>query len=206
MTIKLTEKQKIKVQTPADVYPIMQQVLLREGKLQRGQEYFWVIGLNNRGRILFVELISLGSNNRANVNPPEVFRMAIYKLATTMILVHNHPSGELTPSVSDKDLTDHLLKVGKFINIEVLDHLVISETDYYSFAEAGIMTELRAKPSYRILDKEEEQLINFVAEREKELAEIKRATEIAKRMKKEGYSDEMIKKLTKLGLREIKKL
>ena len=72
--------------------------MLRENKIGRNQEHFWVIGLDNQNKILFIELVGLGAVNRVGANPPDVFRMGIYKLAVGMILVHNHPSGNLKPS------------------------------------------------------------------------------------------------------------
>ena len=124
MNVRLSQEQKIKLLNSDAVYSIMQQILLRENKIRRNQEHFWVVGLDNQNKILFIELIGLGQVNRVEANPPDVFRMGIYKLAVSMILVHNHPSGNITPSQADKDFTDRMLKVGKLININVLDHLV----------------------------------------------------------------------------------
>ena len=70
--------------------------MLRENKIRRNQELFWVVGLDNSNKILFVELVSLGSVNTTPINHPEIFRMAIYKMAVKIILMHNHPSGEMT--------------------------------------------------------------------------------------------------------------
>ena len=122
MNVRLSKDQKIKVLYADDLYSIMQQILMRENKIRRNQEHFWVVGLDNQNKILFIELIGLGRVNRVGANPPDVFRMGIYKLAVSMVLVHNHPSGNLEPSQADKDFTDRLLKVGQLINIEVLDH------------------------------------------------------------------------------------
>src|SRR5689334_23076879 len=119
MNVKLSEAQKkAAITSSAGIAPIMQQILKRENKLGRNQEHFWVVGLNNANKILFIELIGLGRQNRVNANPPDVFRMAIYKLAIKLILVHNHPSGELKPSQADRLFTDRILKVGEIINID----------------------------------------------------------------------------------------
>ncbi len=104
MNVRLTEEQKKRVLNAYDVYSVMQQILLRQNKIRRAQEHFWVVGLKADNTILFVELISIGAQNYAHVNPPDVFRMGIYKLAVRMILVHNHPSGNLNISASDRDL------------------------------------------------------------------------------------------------------
>jgi len=181
----------------------MQQVLLRENKIRRNQEHFWVVGLDNANKILFIELISLGAVNRVNVNPPDVFRMGIYKLAVKMILAHNHPSGNITPSESDKKLTDKLLKVGKLINIEVIDHLIISEEKYTSLADNGILKELQNSGAFEIVDKEKKDLEEWRIKTEKEYS-VK--IEIAKKMVSDGVDIETIKKYTGLTKWDIRKL
>ncbi|MEP2510515.1 MAG: JAB domain-containing protein [Reichenbachiella sp.] len=104
MNVRLAKDQKIKVLNTQDIWQVMQQVLLRENKIRRNQEHFWIVGLDNSQKILFIELIGLGAVNRVNANPPDVFRMGIYKLAVRMILVHNHPSGTLELSNDDPQL------------------------------------------------------------------------------------------------------
>ena len=139
----------------------MQQVLLRENKIRRNQEHFWVIGLDTKSKLLFVELVSLGATNRVQVNPPEVFRMAIYKLAVNMILVHNHPSGSIDPSDADKDFTERMIKTGQLLKIDVVDHLVISEKKFFSFGDEGLIDELKKSARYEILEVEEESVKKF---------------------------------------------
>ncbi|MAU16167.1 MAG: DNA repair protein [Muricauda sp.] len=203
MNVRLTKEQKIKVLNSEDIYAIMQQVLLRENKIRRNQEHFWVVGLNHNNKILFVELIGLGASNRVNADPPDVFRMAIYKLANKLILVHNHPSG--THEVTDADITftDHMLKVGKLIKVEVLDHLVITETHYTSFADQGVMDELQKNGLFEIMGPERQELEQFKLETEKKRARKEELLKVAKRMKGEGLTDDVIKKVTGLGLKEI---
>lgn len=203
MNVRLTKDQKIQVLNSADIYAIMQQVLLRENKIRRNQEHFWVVGLNHNNKILFVELIGLGASNRVNADPPDVFRMAIYKLASKLILVHNHPSG--THEVTDADITftDHMLKVGKLIKVEVLDHLVITETHYTSFADQGVMDELQKSGLFEIMGPEKQELEQFKIDTEKKRAEKEKAISIAKSLKASGMSDEDIKKHTGLSLKVI---
>ncbi len=150
MNVRLTKEQKIKILNSEDVYKVMQQVLLRENKIRRSQEHFWVVGLDTPNKILFVELISLGASNSMQVDPKEIFRMAIYKMAVSMILIHNHPSGELSPSEADKDMTDRLIKSGELLGIQVIDHLIISEKHYLSFDREGLMEELRSSDKYKL--------------------------------------------------------
>lgn len=206
MNVRLTQEQKIRILNSDDVYKVMQQVLLRENKIRRNQEHFWIIGLDNKNKILFIELVSLGAVNRVMVNPPEIFRMAIYKMAVKMILVHNHPSGETEPSKADLDLTDRMMKTGELIKIEVVDHLVISEDKYYSFANTGVMSQLKKTGKYEILDKEKAEARKWKAEFEKEQAVKDSNLMIAKKMKDKGYDADTIKELTGLTKWDIRKL
>lgn len=185
----------------------MQQVLLRENKIRRHQEHFWVVGLDNENKTLFVELVSLGAANSVSVAPPEVFRMGIYKLAVRMILVHNHPSGNLSPSDSDLDFTDKMLKAGRMINIEVIDHLIISDAGFLSFEDSGQMDQLRHSGNYELVDKKEgDRLQKFKLDMEREKGEYDKAINIAKKMKAKGYDEKDIKELTGLKLGEIRGL
>ncbi len=175
----------------------MQLVLLRESKIRRNQEHFWVVGPDNAHKILFIELVSLGAVNRVQIAPPEVFRMAIYKLAMRMILVHNHPSGELKPSRADLDFTDRMIKSGRIINIEVLDHLVILEEGFTSFADEGPMDELRDSGMYELVDREKALLLEQL---KVDKARLEEKQALAKKLKKEGMDEDFIKKMT--GLRK----
>lgn len=206
MNVRLTEEQKIRILNSEDIFKVMQQILLRENKIRRNQEHFWVVGLDNKNKILFIELISLGAVNSVQVSPPEVFRMAIYKMAVRMILIHNHPSGSTEPSSPDKDLTDRMIKTGQLINIEVIDHLIISEKDYLSFVDEGIFDELKKTGRYEILDAEKASMRQWKEEMEREKAIKNNNLEIAKKMKEDGIDNDTIKKYTGLTKWDIKKL
>jgi DNA repair protein RadC len=182
----------------------MQQILLRQNKIRRAQEHFWVAGLKADNSIFFVELISIGAQNYAHVSPPDVFRMEIYKLAVRMILVHNHPSGNLKVSASDKDITDRLLKVGKMINIEVIDHLIITESGFTSFKDKGIMDALRKSGLYEIQDRESDQMKEMKLEYERKNAKREGKLDVARKMKADGFDNNTIKKYTGLYIRDIK--
>jgi len=203
MNVRLSKEQKIQIVNSSDIYKVMQQVLLRENKIRRNQEHFWVVGLDNNNTILFIELVALGAVNRVNANPPDVFRMGIYKLAVKMILVHNHPSGNITPSKTDTNFTDKMLKVGKLINIEVIEHLIISEKEYTSFADMGIIKELQNSGAFEIVDKEKKDLEQWRIKTEQERS-IK--LEIAKSLKNQGIEIDTIKKATGLTKWDIRKL
>lgn len=206
MHVRLSAEQKIKILNSTDVYAVMQQVLLRENKIRRGQEHFWVVGLNNANKILFIELVSLGASNRVGIDPPEVFRMAIYKLATKIVLVHNHPSGEIKPSNDDIHFTDRMLKSGQMLRIEVIDHLIITDKKYASFGDLGIMEQVRNSGFYELLDNEKVRLQEFKAEMELKKAQKSKSLDIAKKMKEDGMDIDTIKKYTGLNKWEIKKL
>jgi len=155
MEVKLTKKQRIEVSGSKDIFLIMRQILRRENKVGRSREHFWVIGLNNASRILYIELMSLGSFNEATVNPGDVFQLAIHKLAVKVVLVHNHPSGNVKPSDEDKDLTDHMIQAGKFLSRVVVDHLIISENSYYSSIDSGLFAVLKKSKKWVLRYKEE---------------------------------------------------
>nr|VFJ66623.1 MAG: DNA repair protein RadC [Candidatus Kentron sp. DK] len=154
MNIKLTAQEKIQVINGEDLFAIMQKILLRENKIDRDKEHLWIVGLAADNRILFIELVVLGGVTSATVKPMETFRVAVLKNAVSAILVHNHTSRDLTPSDADKDLTDHLIQVGRILNIPVFDHIIITTEDFLSFQYQGLMDELRRSlkwvPPYEI--------------------------------------------------------
>lgn len=207
MNVRLTKDQKIKVANSEDVYSIMQQVLLRENKISRKQEHFWIIGLDNKNSILFIELLALGQHNRLNITPSDTFRMAIYKLATKAILVHNHPSGGLEIPKEDREATDYLYKAGSFLKIEVIDHLVITETEYYSFDEEGLMDQIKSSGAWELIDTTKTDLVQMKAEIAAEKAAKKEKIQLAKKLLAlNTMSPEEIRKLTGLSIREMNKV
>lgn len=132
MQVRLTKEQKIKIANSEDVYTIMRAVLMRQNRLHRQKEYFWVMGLNTANDIMYIELATIGTLNKNNVDPVEIFSFAVQKKCKRVILVHNHPSGNLTPSSDDIHLTHFLKTGGEYLKIEVLDHLIISEEGFKS--------------------------------------------------------------------------
>ena len=97
------------------------------------QEVFTVILLDSKNRYLGEETVALGSLNQSIVHPREVFRPAIQRAAASVILVHNHPSGDPGPSDEDVRVTQRLVEAGKLIGIRVLDHIIVGEGRYFSF-------------------------------------------------------------------------
>jgi len=206
MNVKLSTAQKKKPMGHDGIAEVMQGVLKRENKMGRAQEHFWIVGLNNANKILFAELLALGRHNRIIINPPETFRMAIYKLAVKAVLVHNHPGAELQPSQEDIDLTDHLAKAGEFLKIDVLDHIIITEDSYFSFRAAGIMDSIMNSPAWRLVKKETKEMEELKKQIELDMQKRNWANDMAKKLKDKGMPEDTIKELTGLKLSVIRKL
>lgn len=201
MNVRLTEEQKIKILNADDLYKVMQQVLLRENKIDRNKEHFWIVCLATNNQILLIELISLGTVNQTLVEPMEVFSFALQKRAVKIIMVHNHPSGELSPSQTDIELTDKMLAIGKFINVPVTDHLIITEKSYYSFADSGMLAKIARDTEYDLTFTQIELL-----KKQLDKAELRKAKEMAKKMLDKKYAIEEIAEITGLSREQIEGL
>ena len=206
MNIRLTESQKIQVLCSDDIYSIMQRVLLRENKIDSNREHLWTISLDNAHKVLNIELVSLGTINKTLVEPMEVFSIPLQKRAVKIIIVYNHPSGEIKPSDADKDITDRLIQVGLIMNVPVLDHLIITEKTFFSFLDSGLLEQLanstKYVPEYELKRRYHEQ----IKEIEQKKGGKEKAKEIARTMKKEGYETEDIMKLTGLPKATVNRL
>lgn len=108
---------------------------LRHRAIERDREEFIVIPLDAKNRVLGFHTVSVGSLTASIVHPREVFKVAILANAVAVILVHNHPSGDPTPSEEDRRVTSRLKAAGEELGIPVLDHLVIGDEGYHSFAD-----------------------------------------------------------------------
>jgi len=117
---------------PADVYEY-----LRDGLKNRDREFFVVLLLNQKNLPLGVNLVSIGDLAGSIVHPREVFKPAIAASAARIIVAHNHPSGDPTPSREDEAITKTLVQSGDLLGIKVVDHLIIGDDNYYSFGESG---------------------------------------------------------------------
>lgn len=103
------------------------------------KEHFVCLFLNTKNHVIARETLSIGSLNASIVHPREVFRAAIQRGSASLICIHNHPSGDPTPSPEDIDMTHRLVQAGQVIGIEVLDHLIIGDQKYVSLKEQGFM-------------------------------------------------------------------
>ena len=103
------------------------------------KEYFLVLLLNMKNQVLSLQTISVGSLSASIVHPREVFQAALRQSAAAVILIHNHPSGDPSPSQEDIAITDRLVQAGKLMDIPVLDHVVIGDNKYISLKEKGMV-------------------------------------------------------------------
>jgi len=127
--------EKKKITSSNDVYEIFNSIL---GDLP--YEEFWVVFLNRSNSIIDKQKISQGGVSGTIIDVRLIMKHAIEKLASGIILCHNHPSGNLNPSKSDIDITKKLSDAGKIMEISVLDHVIVTDGHYYSFADEGTMS------------------------------------------------------------------
>lgn len=125
---------KILIQSPEDV-----KSLLMEDMRYYDREHFRVLYLDRKGGLLTSEDISIGGLHSSLVHPREVFKTAVKRSASSLILVHNHPSGDPKPSKEDIEVTERLLEAGKVMGIEILDHIIIGEGVYFSLKAKGLI-------------------------------------------------------------------
>jgi DNA repair protein RadC len=128
MNLTTTIKDKTVIKIPEKAYDIFKKIAMKP------QEYFAVLTLDVAHVPIKFHIVTIGLLTRTVVHPREVFRPAIRDNAAAVIVGHNHPSGVLTPSEEDTEITHMLKEVGKIIGINVIDHLIISKKGFYSFA------------------------------------------------------------------------
>ena len=138
MIIKISEERK-DVLKPEDIYRVVREVLQAEDKVDQDKEHFFVFHLDCRNRIKLLELASLGTLNASLVHPREVFTRAVGERVAQVIIAHNLPSGESTPSEDDISLTKRLVKAGEILGIELLDHIVVGHNSFTSFKEKSLI-------------------------------------------------------------------
>ena len=104
------------------------------------QEYFYCLYLDNSKKVIKEKLLYIGTVNYSLVHPREVFKEAFLLSASSIICIHNHPSGNIIPSKQDIDTTNKLIEIGRLVGIEIVDHIIISKDKYYSFFENDVIT------------------------------------------------------------------
>lgn len=123
-----------KITCSKDAYEILQPII---GDLHH--EEFWILHLNNNNKVIDKQLISKGGLTGTLVDLRIIFKKSLELLSTGMILGHNHPSGKLQPSKADTQLTQKIKNAANTLDIKVLDHLIVTQKDYFSFADEGIL-------------------------------------------------------------------
>jgi len=137
----LEKKEEIAyIKSSADCYNIIRPHLHDESV-----ENFFVILLAKNMKVIRIDRIGIGGISNVMADPKVIFKKAIEHNSSAIILVHNHPSGNKTPSEADKSLTLNILQIGKLFDIAIPDHLIYTNTGYYSFADEGLMEQLRNK-------------------------------------------------------------
>ena len=126
--------EKKQLSSPAEVAEMARTRLGRKEK-----EEFWAAFLDNQNRLISWERISTGTVNTTMIYPRELMEQALQRKASSLVIVHNHPGGNLTPSSPDIELTRHIVQAGRILGIRLLDHLIITADTYYSLKDEGHM-------------------------------------------------------------------
>ena len=132
------EAMKVKIKTPEMAYEIMR----TEAKIDR--ECAWVLHLNGRLDLIEKELVSMGTVDAAYMHPREVFKKAIMNGSSAIVIIHNHPGGDPTPSKEDKEISKILKEAGELLGIPVNDFIIIWSGGYTSFADKGYLKQQEA--------------------------------------------------------------
>ncbi len=120
-----------RIRVPADIVPVVGHYA------DRKQEVFIAVSLNGAHEVIASRVISVGLVNRTLVHPREVFADAVVDRAAAVVVAHNHPSGRVEPSTEDREVTRKLVQAGETLGIRLLDHVVFTTDNYYSFLEHG---------------------------------------------------------------------
>jgi len=136
--IALDVETRILIKSPEDVKQIVSQLLIQEMR-DYDREHFMVLYLDRKGGLIVKEDISVGGLHSSIAHPREVFKTAVKRSAASIILAHNHPSGDPAPSREDIEITRRLVDAGHIMGIEVLDHVIIGENIYCSLKEKGLI-------------------------------------------------------------------
>lgn len=129
----LKDKQTRLYMKPSQVWEVLKDI--RESK----KEHFVIFYLDTKNQEITQEIISIGTLNASLVHPREVFEPAVRNLASQIIVAHNHPSGDNTPSQEDLNITQKLVESGKILGIEVIDHVIVSKNNFFSFRDNKLL-------------------------------------------------------------------
>ena len=127
------QNSKIQIQDSRHVAQVFLDLLLLEDEIEREKEHFYVCHLDVKSRVKLVELVSIGTLNNALIHPRETFRRAVCQGSAAIMVAHNHPSGECDPSDEDTKVTKLLFEAGTILGIQLLDHVIFTPTQFFSF-------------------------------------------------------------------------
>lgn len=133
------EISKTKIKSANDAYTVLRKALLTQDEIDQDKEHMIVLGLMRNNNIKFVDIVTVGTLTGTLAHPREIFRRAIINAVSSVIIGHNHPSGNKQPSPEDIAVTQKLREAGKIIEIELTDHIIFTHEEFYSFANEGIL-------------------------------------------------------------------
>ena len=124
------------INTPEDGYKVFMEVLDMD---ERAQEIFGLICLNIQNKVVGVFTVSKGMLSKSSASPRSIYQRAVLQNAAGIIIGHNHPSGDPSPSDDDKKITEKLVKAGEYLDIELLDHIIVGHSDFISMKERKLI-------------------------------------------------------------------
>mgnify|MGYP001559821171 CR=1 FL=1 len=128
-----------KIVSTEDVAKIFQEILRVEDVIDQDKEHLWVMGLTVSKLIKYIELVSLGSLTETLSHPREIFRFAIMQSVDSIIAVHNHPGGDVSPSIPDINMMNRIKEAGKILGIHLIDSIIVKDDRYYSFLDNNLL-------------------------------------------------------------------
>jgi len=123
---------------PKNAEKVLRAAMASFDEVEKDKEHFFVLGLDTRNQLKYLDVCSVGTLNYNLVHPREVFRLAIMRGCASIVVAHNHPSGAVEPSEEDLSLTKRLVQAGTLLGIEVMDHVIIGDT-VMSFRKDGLI-------------------------------------------------------------------
>jgi len=122
-----------------DAANVISSILATEDEISRNQEHFYVISLNSRNIIKNIELIGLSTVDSVTITAREVFRRAIIEGASNIIVAHNHPNGNTSPSGADIEVTKTLVEAGALLGVPLVDHIIVTDNNHSSMCDLGLI-------------------------------------------------------------------
>ena len=204
------ELKKIKYKEIKQAYNMFVSALKLESENVRNREHFWVLGIDAEGFVVCVYTVSLGSSNVTLFSPAEVFQYAINRNCTQVILAHNHPAETiLKASEQDIEMTNFLYHAARFVGIQVLDHIIISLTNFLSLYKIGEMQKIIEDMKFKTYDEIKPKLDaekEYYGKQQKLDGILEKAINMTKEMLTDKADISKIIKYTKLTKKEIKQV